>query len=672
MEKLFPTFLHPLMRCRLLSFKQHFADQTNRRSVLSSSGNWVRRWQSDDSELFFSFYRHYHVTMHSYAMQLSPAPVPVLHRNSILALTPCYLYLASYVSTKIQALLQLQLYSVTTMNKPLQPTNTTSPSTIQAVLAQQQQQPSLSMMVSSSLLATLPSPTDLHTDTDDALVFVPTDDQPSSFLPTSFLSALIPQQPQSKPSSEPPQPTTKTGKPRPLVLATQRYAECLVWCAVQADHAGLYHDMLNVWIRTMVKTTSLVAVENVFCLLDLLESLLIEYQQLQRATPMPSTASTHKDACPSPSSVDLDWSALDLPFVLHTLRLILLRSDHTIVLLRALVFVYRHFDMFASHLLAELCHHVLLVPCVFERLLFHWGYNVRQFYMRLLVFRLGRLWVPVANIAWNPLLLPLTASASSSSSTLSAGSDSASSSSSMTLHSDHSTARLWDAQISAMCDGCLCWKAWHQQKIHAMDSDQRIALEIHLHLEVLLDSFQSRYQGLAMEKAGVPGRCIGGATTSSTEPSLTRPLASQRVVLSTSSTPSPLPPCIRSPRRFYHMSVPRRLLKSSQWLRRSSPSTNDPSRHDDQDGLPWLPPPGFAPGFMYITCTEPDTSTPDWLPWARAWRYQSSRQVYADKVRPELKDILQEYLQWLGNKKSDPANLSVPDLYLDWPKNWSF
>lgn len=58
---------------------------------------------------------------------------------------------------------------------------------------------------------------------------------------------------------------TPTGKPKPLEMATKRYAECMTWCIVAADPSGLYHDMINVWIRFSIKRTMLTEAEGVYC-----------------------------------------------------------------------------------------------------------------------------------------------------------------------------------------------------------------------------------------------------------------------------------------------------------------------------------------------------------------------------------------------------------------------
>lgn len=87
---------------------------------------------------------------------------------------------------------------------------------------------------------------------------------------------------------------------------------------------------------------------------------------------------------------------------MHTLEVILSRSDHAISLLRALSFIYVHFGFLTSHaaLLDLLCNRIMLDTVIFERLLLHWGKNVRIFFLRCLMWRVGRVWHPTG-IRWN-------------------------------------------------------------------------------------------------------------------------------------------------------------------------------------------------------------------------------------------------------------------------------
>jgi hypothetical protein len=53
-------------------------------------GNWLRRWQSDDSELFFAFFRAYHKFLVGHFPSLSNADDPRTMRPSVLFSVPGY------------------------------------------------------------------------------------------------------------------------------------------------------------------------------------------------------------------------------------------------------------------------------------------------------------------------------------------------------------------------------------------------------------------------------------------------------------------------------------------------------------------------------------------------------------------------------------------------------
>lgn len=95
---------------------------------------------------------------------------------------------------------------------------------------------------------------------------------------------------------------------------------------------------------------------------------------------------------------------LDLPFVLHTLNIILVQCDNTIVQMRVLVFIYSQFSSLTeSHpdLMAMLCNRILLHPFVFERYLTHWHSGVRVIFLQCLFWRLRPLWSSAA-VPWKP------------------------------------------------------------------------------------------------------------------------------------------------------------------------------------------------------------------------------------------------------------------------------
>lgn len=92
--------------------------------------------------------------------------------------------------------------------------------------------------------------------------------------------------------------------------------------------------------------------------------------------------------------VKLAYFPIDRPFILQTLNIVLSQCDHTITLLRSLSFIYAHFRFLTVHaaLLNTLCNGILMNTFILERLLLHWGKNVRIFFLRCLVWRVSRVW----------------------------------------------------------------------------------------------------------------------------------------------------------------------------------------------------------------------------------------------------------------------------------------
>lgn len=162
----------------------------------------IYRWQSDDSELFFLFYKHYHNTLKTYIGVASDTQC----NNEVLARLPGYVYLASYFAGKIESLIQRQIISVT---------NATT--------------------------VTISSP--WITSETNAIVSVV--------------------QCNSERLEQADRLSYQSGKPVQLEIATKRYAECIVWCIMDSYH--LYKNMLNIWLRAAIKKTRLVEAEQVYC-----------------------------------------------------------------------------------------------------------------------------------------------------------------------------------------------------------------------------------------------------------------------------------------------------------------------------------------------------------------------------------------------------------------------
>lgn len=101
---------------RLQAHRPSFASQEEQAAFIFRPGNWLRRWQSDDSELFPAFYRAYHRQLANY---LAPAieffearsqPIPA----SILLRAPGYAHLASVFATKCHSYILGSINAVTT------------------------------------------------------------------------------------------------------------------------------------------------------------------------------------------------------------------------------------------------------------------------------------------------------------------------------------------------------------------------------------------------------------------------------------------------------------------------------------------------------------------------------------------------------------------------------
>lgn len=223
----------------------------------------------------------------------------------------------------------------------------------------------------------------------------------------------------------------------------------MIWCATRSH--GVFHDMLNIWIRSIIKRVSLTATEAVFCLLDFLDVVLVGLDK--------------KKQCKASTS-----SPVDVPFILHTIHILLAKSDHTINLLRALSFVYSHFAFLTSRavLLDMLCNRILLEPYIFEKLLLHWSRNVRHFFWRCLFWRVGRVWSQ--EVKWP-------------------------------LHPDTPRGK-------ETCDGHSCFRLWCDEKTDPIPcyealvecvqgqenkAYKRCALEVHILLESMLASLSEQH-----------------------------------------------------------------------------------------------------------------------------------------------------------------------------------
>ncbi|KAF8950320.1 hypothetical protein BGZ52_002928, partial [Haplosporangium bisporale] len=327
-------------------------------------GNWVRRWQSDDSELFFAFYRHYH---HCLAQYLE---VP-LHRlqaggwatsaiaPKVYAGAPGYLYLSAFFLTKIEGLVHREIHPVTTIVQ-FEPNSATGNGAV---------------------------------DRDRAMASVATGEFPGTAAPPAV------KLPGTEGDDRKESGNAPTGKPKVLDMASRRFVETIV--AIMEDHGNIYGAMLDIWIKAVVTKTSVYDVESVFCLLDFLDMLIAELETRETIRLYDSELS-NVPLNSGPSSI---FVPIHVQFILTTLHLLLISSDHTVTLMRTISFIYQNFSLLTGTIqsLEQLTLGTLLSPPVFEKCFLHWARNVRLYYMRCLVWKVARIGGGVGVLpGWKP------------------------------------------------------------------------------------------------------------------------------------------------------------------------------------------------------------------------------------------------------------------------------
>ncbi|KAG0256048.1 hypothetical protein BG011_004769 [Mortierella polycephala] len=206
-------------------------------------GNWVRRWQSDDSELFFAFYRHYHICLAQYLE--GPLQRIQVGGNEASAATsrvyagaPGYLYLSAFFLTKIEGLVHREIHPVTTIVQFEQNAANGNGSSV--------------------------------AERDRTIASVATGEFPGTAAPPAV--KLSNSADAGKDGNNGP----TAGKPKVLEMASRRFVETIV--AIMADHGDIYGAMLDIWIKAVVTKTSVYDVESVFCLLDFLDMLIAELE----------------------------------------------------------------------------------------------------------------------------------------------------------------------------------------------------------------------------------------------------------------------------------------------------------------------------------------------------------------------------------------------------------
>lgn len=298
---------------RLASSKVEYADAEEREAFHFRAGNWLRRWQSDDSELFPAFYKAYHRQLATY---LGPAvevheelgePLPIAH----LLKCPGYAHLAAIFSTKCHSYIVGALNAVTT---------TSAANTFDA-------------NESAGFKGNVKPP-----------VLETANRRLSEVLLNLTMSRVY------------------------LTNAQGQVVEC--------TGQQLWASMIEAWIKALISRTSLYSPKGVFCLFDLIDSIL------------------WADCDQSNSSGTISSSViLDIPYLINVIRIILTETEHHLTLAKCVAFVWTHFETFTARKedREELCVKLLLDPIVFQRLMLFWSQSVRSYVLRLVVFRLGHI-----------------------------------------------------------------------------------------------------------------------------------------------------------------------------------------------------------------------------------------------------------------------------------------
>nr|CAG8458159.1 13133_t:CDS:10 [Entrophospora candida] len=190
---------------------------------------------------------------------------------------------------------------------------------------------------------------------------------------------------------------SNSGKPKVLETASKRFVETMV--AIVEN--GYFQEMCNVWIKAVVKKTNMYDAESVFCLLDFIDTLIVELDtrdsiimSIEPSSPgSVSSNDSSNDSNTALFSPPNLTNIIDVSFYISLVQILLKNSDHSITILRTISFIYTHFTLLTSQSnhLKHLVKDTLLNEQIFEQMFCHWSRNIRIYYMRLLVWRVGRM-----------------------------------------------------------------------------------------------------------------------------------------------------------------------------------------------------------------------------------------------------------------------------------------
>ncbi|CAO3597336.1 unnamed protein product [Absidia cylindrospora] len=355
MKNVFPQYLHPVIGASGWEYQQFIHNLTP--NSIDTSSVWMERLTRNTGELYTLFFKHLHVVLATYLVMICPEAQKerLQCRNAMLVAAPCYLYFSGYYLYCVENFVSHMVHSVT-----LDTANDSSDNL-------------------ASWMSTKP-----HYDKNDK------NPAPRNLAAKNSTSKKKPIQMKSlhdyesgpngyqmkQKGGDAVSGRQHHGKPQLLEDLTWVFSECLAWCVMMAEPCGRFHDMINVIIRALILATEVGNSIGVFGIFDFVEASMLQLQHYR--------LQTHYHP------------PLDQPFLLHTIHIVLAYSDHSTTLLRVLSFVYAQFKFLTSRagLLDYLCNRVLLDTVIFERLFLHWGANVRNFYWRCLVWRVGCIWKP--------------------------------------------------------------------------------------------------------------------------------------------------------------------------------------------------------------------------------------------------------------------------------------
>jgi len=291
---------------RLANLVPNWKSEQERDAFQFVSGNWLRRWQSDDSELFPAFYRAYHRQLATYLAPViehyetlnQPLPASVLLR------APGYAHLATIFAKKCHSYILGSVNAVTTSSSS-QNFDATESAGFRG-----SQKPAVLETANRRLVETMQSFANLR-------VKIPT---------------------------------------------SKGVREC--------DGQQLYSGMLDLWTKNLIGKTSLYAPKGVFCLFDLLDGIV--------DPPMDFVTGERRLA---------ESSLLDVPHLIHVIRMVLTEGEHALTLVKVVAFVFTHWEVLTARHedRKELCLELLLEKDLFERLLLFWSQSVRSYVLRLVV-----------------------------------------------------------------------------------------------------------------------------------------------------------------------------------------------------------------------------------------------------------------------------------------------